>query len=191
MGRVGLFLCAMWACFGMAAVAGENQGAFVGDIVAKMLPDGRNLKVMQDFTYVDPQGVRWEVPAGTETDGASVPAAFWIAYPPFTGKYRMAAVVHDRYCQTHERVWRATHKAFYDAMLTAGVDGTTAKLLYGAVYAMGPRWGFGAQTRGPEAAKRSSEPQQLEFMNELKNWIKRDNPTPKQIEEATEAGRIP
>jgi hypothetical protein len=111
-----------------AANAQEPRGRFVGDIVAKLLPDGRNLKLVESFAYVDSDGQRWEVPAGAETDGASVPRAFWLAYPPFTGRYRQAAVVHDYYCQTRQRDWKLTHKVFYDAMRSSGVEEVTAKL---------------------------------------------------------------
>lgn len=191
MRRLATALCLASLCYCLSAGAEGNRGEFVGEIIAQLLPDGRNLKLVQSFSYIDPTGERWDVPAGMETDGASVPAAFWVAYPPFTGKYRQAAVVHDHYCQTRARGWRATHKVFYDAMRTAGVDEVTAKLLYGAVYYMGPRWGFGAQTRGPGAEKLSGEQQQLEYMKRLQDWIERENPTPKQIEEAMESGRIP
>lgn len=184
-------LCAALLSFGAAVGAEEANGRFVGEIVATLLPDGRNLKLVQDFGYIDPEGQEWDVPTGTETDGASVPQAFWVAFPPFTGKYRQAAVVHDRYCQTKERNWKATHKVFYEAMLTADVDEVTAKLLYGAVYYMGPRWGFGAQTRGPGAAKLKSEQEQLEFMGRLQAWIERVNPSQTEIAAAMEAGRIP
>jgi 1-acyl-sn-glycerol-3-phosphate acyltransferase len=35
-------------------------------------------------------------PAGTRTDGASIPRFFWrFIGPPMTGKYRQAAVIHD------------------------------------------------------------------------------------------------
>lgn len=191
MRRLSIALCLAGLCYGLTAAAEGNQGEFIGDIVAQLLPDGRNLKLVQSFIYVDPEGQRWEVPAGMETDGASVPAAFWVAFPPFTGKYRQAAVVHDQYCRTRERSWRATHKVFYDAMRTAGVEESTAKLLYGAVYYMGPRWGFGAQTRGPGATKLSGTKEELEFMSKLQGWIERENPTPKDIEAAMESGRVP
>jgi Protein of unknown function (DUF1353) len=177
------------AAFG--AVAQESRGRFIGDLTATMLDDGRNMRVKEPFTYVDSNGERWDVPAGTETDGASVPRAFWVAYPPFTGKYRRAAVVHDYYCQTQERGWKVTHNVFYDAMLASGVDQNTAKAMWAAVYYMGPRWGFGMQSRGPGAARLPKEDQQLEFMKRLQSWIERDNPSQDKIVEAMEQERIP
>lgn len=35
------------------------------------------------------------IPAGTETDGASVPRLLWIFFPPFGSDYDEAAVLHD------------------------------------------------------------------------------------------------
>jgi hypothetical protein len=64
-------------------------------------------------------GLEWNVPNGYKTDGASVPAALWALYPPFTGSYRSAAVIHDYYCDNKERSWQDTHKVFYFAMRAA------------------------------------------------------------------------
>lgn len=64
--RLAISLCVVF--LGLAAVAGaqDAHGQFIGEVVATLLPDGRNLKLIQDFGYVDPTGKRWEVPAGTE-----------------------------------------------------------------------------------------------------------------------------
>ena len=96
------------------------------------------------------------MPAGAKTDGASIPRILWLTYPPFTGKYRQAAVVHDYYCQLRSRTWKDTHKVFYDAMRTSGVPEKTAKIMYGAVYGFGPRWGTRSEQRAP-AAERTSQ----------------------------------
>src|SRR5262245_3676734 len=106
------------------------QGQFKGEIVATLLGDGRNMKLVQPFAYVDAKGQVWEVPAGAETDGASIPGVFWLTHPPFTGKYRSAAVIHDYYCRIQSRSWRDTHDVFYEAMRTAGVDARTAKVMW-------------------------------------------------------------
>jgi hypothetical protein len=74
---------------------------------------GRNVQLEHPFGYIDPKGLVWDVPAGTETDGASIPRVLWVTHPPFTGKYRAAAVVDDYYCQTKARGWRETHEVFY------------------------------------------------------------------------------
>lgn len=170
-------------------MAGENWGRFNGEIVAKFLSDGRNMRIEQPFEYVDPRDRNWEVPAGVTTDGASVPRFFWIAFPPFTGKYRGAAVVHDYYCQTKMRGWLDTHETFYTAMRASGVDEFTAKAMYGAVYAFGPRWGIGTKARGPAADTHRSDEQQEAFFRDLKTWIAQENPNLQEINKQLDKGR--
>ena len=150
------------------------------------------MRIEQPFAYIDPHDIRWDVPAGMTTDGASVPQFFWIMFPPFTGKYRAAAVVHDHYCQTKARSWRATHEAFYEAMRASGVGETTAKAMYGAVYNFGPRWGIGTKRRGPGAEKYRTEAEQAAFFKELEAWIAREKPSAEEIaKRLDESGEVP
>lgn len=173
------------------STAEEQFGHFKGTPVASFLPDGRNLKLERPFGYVDPKGNPWDVPAGTVTDGASVPRVFWITHPPFTGKYRSAAIVHDYYCQKQTRSWRETHLMFYSAMRAGGVVEQTAKVMYAAVYTFGPRWGSGAQKRGPFEMKYQTVEEQQQFMREIELWIARANPNPEDIAKAMDMGVIP
>ena len=174
-------------CLGAA-----NWGHFSGDIIAMFLPDGRNMRIEKPFGYIDPRDLKWNVPAGVTTDGASVPRFFWTLFPPFTGKYRAAAVVHDYYCQTRTRSWRETHKAFYEAMRASGVGETTAKAMYGAVYNLGPRWGIGANRRGPGAEKYITDAEQTAFYRQLEAWIARENPSADEIaEQLDKSGEVP
>ena len=134
-----VFVFMSWIAEGSA----QQTGQFKGDLVLKALPDGRNMELVQAFSYVDQAGVAWSVPAGVKVDGASIPSAFWsLIGAPFTGKYREASVIHDYYCQTKSRHWKAVHKVFFDGMLARGVDTAQAKLMYLAVYRFGPRWDF-------------------------------------------------
>ena len=127
-----------------SSVAGaQTSGQFGGELVLKVLPDGRTMELVQPFSYTDSQGVTWPVPARTQVDGASIPSVFWnIIGAPFTGKYREASIIHDYYCTTRSRHWKAVHKVFLDGMLARGVDKVQAQLMYLAVYRFGPRWNF-------------------------------------------------
>jgi hypothetical protein len=132
------FLC---CCGGIANA--QTSGRFDGELVLKALPDGRTMELVQPFAYTDSHGVTWPVPARTQVDGASIPSVFWsILGAPFTGKYREASVIHDYYCATRLRHWKAVHKVFLDGMLARGVDKVQAQLMYLAVYRFGPRWDF-------------------------------------------------
>jgi Protein of unknown function (DUF1353) len=121
----------------------DKLGQFNGELILKALPDGRNMELMAPFSYVDSRGVTWSVPPGTRVDGASIPSVFWsIIGAPYTGRYREASVIHDYFCETKSRHWKAVHKVFLDGMLARGVDTIQAQLMYLAVYRFGPRWDF-------------------------------------------------
>ena len=158
-------------------VAVDGFGRFVGELVVKFAPDGRNVILDEPFAYVDQRGIEWTVPIGTETDGASVPPIFWAMYPPFTGSYRLAAVIHDRYCRTEERTWEETHEVFYNAMRAADVGEKTAKLLYSAVYYYGPRWGPGISPLQRKAAHTASLEQQEQFVKAMEAFVEKENPS--------------
>ncbi len=181
-----LRLSAFWAtligiAFWASAVAfALDFGQFKGRLVTEALDDGRNLRVVEDFTYVDGKGEDWPVPKGTKTDGASVPRFFWQLFPPFSGKHRIAAVVHDRFCQTRDRTWRLVHRMFYDAMRAAGVNIASASAMYAAVYAFGPRWSLIGTDRSislPEISER----EQVKSFRAIQAWIEESNPSPEAI----------
>ena len=129
------------------------------------------------------------MPAGTETDGASIPRVLWVSHPPFTGKYRAAAVVHDHYCRTKSRSWKETHEVFYHAMRAGGVDERTAKVMYAAVYHFGPRWGQG-EPRSAGAGTDLPIEEQTKVFNELKTWIEADSPELGEIVRRLDGGGI-
>ena len=125
----------------VAVVYAQDYGHFIGDVVAKWSPDGRNMVLTQPFVYVDPEGVRWEAPLDSVIDGASIPQFAWsIIGGPFEGKYRAASVIHDVACVNRSRPWATVHRAFYTAMLASGAARAQAKVMYAAVYHFGPRW---------------------------------------------------
>jgi Protein of unknown function (DUF1353) len=159
-----------------AAQSEPNFGHSVGKFVAEFGGDGRRVTLMEPFGYVDPAGQQWNVPDGYKTDGASVPAALWALYPPFTGSYRSAAVIHDYYCDNKERSWQDTHKVFYFAMRAANVDERTAKIMYGAVYLFGPRWGPGTRPGQRNARPEATPEQQEAVVKELQKLVEHHNP---------------
>lgn len=141
MQRVAALMVVLFAV--AVAAPAQKPGQFSGDLVLKALPDGRTMELVQPFAYVDSKGVNWTVPARTKVDGASIPSVFWsIMGAPYTGKYREASIIHDYYCATRSRHWKAVHKVFLDGMLARGVDKLNAQLMYLAVYRFGPRWDF-------------------------------------------------
>lgn len=115
--------------------------SFPDTLRVELLEDGRNIKLLGNFRYVDSANTEWFVPAGTIADGASIPQLAWtLIGGPLTGKYRGPSVIHDFYCETKTKSWSSVHKVFFEAMRTAGVDETKSKIMYAAVYYFGPRW---------------------------------------------------
>ena len=131
------------ALAGLSSLPSQAQefGSFQGPFDVRMLPDGRNMMLLRDVTYIDRSGHPWTAPKGAINNGASIPRSLWtIIGAPFSGKYRNAAVIHDHFCDVQTRGWKKTHLAFYYASRTAGVTRPMAKTMYYAVYRFGPRW---------------------------------------------------
>src|SRR5687768_12025993 len=98
-------------------------GDFVGKIVAEWLDNGREMRLLEDFAYIDPAGRRWEAPKGSVIDGASIPRFAWsFIGGPFEGAYRNASVIHDVACVERKLAWQDVHLAFYTAMRAANVS---------------------------------------------------------------------
>jgi hypothetical protein len=174
-----LLTAAALLALAVSPALGETYfGHFIGKFVADFSDDGSGRKVtlMEPYSFVDPFGQEWDVPSGYKTDGASVPTALWAIYPPFTGNYRSAAVIHDYYCDSKARTWQDTHKVFYFAMRAANVDEKTAKIMYGAVYLFGPRWGPGTLPGQRSAPVKATAEQQQAVVKELQDLVDKDNP---------------
>ena len=98
--------------------------------------DGRTLVLLEDFKYIDPLLGELVVPAGTETDLASIPRPLWMLLPPF-GKYAFAAVIHDmlygaRPYGVSLKGWRKCDRTFWRAMKLSPhrVSAATRVLIY-------------------------------------------------------------
>ena len=80
------------------------------------------------------------IPAGYESDGASVPRFFWRSFPP-SGQYTGAAIIHDALC---DREYPCTSKEaadiFDEAMIDLGVPWRTRWPMVKAVRWFGPRF---------------------------------------------------
>ena len=94
---------------------------------------------------------------------------------PFTGKYRKASVIDDFFCDSMTQPWQEVHRVFFDASITEGNDPYHAKMMFGAVYAWGPRWVYvdGVPMKIREAML---EPTERELIT-LSDWIKSEDPS--------------
>lgn len=119
----------------------SDWGEYRGEVRVEWLDDGRSMRLLDDYSYTDPQGITWVAPVDSVVDGASIPRIGWSSVgPPFVGLYRNASVIHDIACDEKKRSWEAVHLAFYRAMRASGVSIAKAKSMYAAVYLGGPRW---------------------------------------------------
>jgi hypothetical protein len=125
------------------------QAYFEGDVRTLWLVEDavgddeadRRMQVLEDFAFVDPNGVRWLAPAGSKIDGASIPRMLWsIAGDPYIGRYRRASVLHDVACDDRTRPAKVVHRMFYDAMIADGASEAQAVEFYTAVRLFGPHW---------------------------------------------------
>jgi len=129
-------------------VAPAPFGKFEGRVVTQWEDDGRNMRLEEDFAYVDARGKRWLAPKGSTINGASIPQAFWsVIGGPFEGPFRNASVVHDVGCDEQKESWEDVHRMFHDACRCGGVSPKKAKLMYWAVYNFGPRWSAPGEPR--------------------------------------------
>ena len=101
--------------------------------------------------FQDPNGKIWTAPAGTITDGASIPSIFASFFGgKLNKKHLFAAIVHDAYCGRAnangpsyqiER-WQDTHRMFHKACIANGTKRVKANTMYAGVRLGGPRWPF-------------------------------------------------
>jgi hypothetical protein len=121
-----------------------TRNSFVGRVVVEWIEENegeRKMRLVEPFSYIDNDGIRWDVPAGHLVDGASIPQSLWsVVGSPYVGKYRKASVIHDYYCDVKTAPSGRVHKMFYDAMLASGVESLRAGLMYEAVDQFGPSW---------------------------------------------------
>lgn len=130
-------LAASPRCFAQS----QSKGHFDGSLILRPNPDGRNMTVVEQFSYTDWNGHTLTAVPGFVSDGATIPRAAWsIIGGPWDGKYRQAAVIHDVGCETHKFSWKITDRMFYEAMIDSQVPQYLALTMYYAVLTGGPRW---------------------------------------------------
>ena len=91
------------------------------------------------------EDLRWgniTVPAGFESDGASVPRFFWRAvFPPGDSQALRAAFLHDYIYRKKPEGWTRAEadNLFYDVLVIEGVPKWRARLAYWGVRLFGSR----------------------------------------------------
>ena len=87
------------------------------------------------------------IPAGFVTDFASVPRLFWTLFPR-TGRYLVAAIVHDYLYWSQTSTREEADRVFLEAMRRAGVNEMQATTMYYTVRLTGEAaWNANARDR--------------------------------------------
>lgn len=119
----------------------SHKAHFRGNAHFEWLEDGRRMKLLREYAFIDAARLEWEVPGGAIIDGASIPRLLWsVTGGPYEGRYRNASVVHDWHCDVRTRPSRSVHRMFYEAMLVSRVPALRARIMYAAVLYAGPSW---------------------------------------------------
>jgi hypothetical protein len=105
-----------------------------------MSGESRIFRTLTKFRFFSEKHGLIEVPAGTLTDGASIPRAFWNILSPF-GLYFNAALPHDfLYSPKNKKFNRkAADEILLEGMVVLGVNPFRRFLIYRAVRAFGWR----------------------------------------------------
>jgi hypothetical protein len=122
----------------------SSFGTFSGNPKTEWVTDDtnpdRNMILLDDFSYTDPNGKVWLAPKGRKIDGASIPRPLWMNVgSPYTDDYRRASVVHDIACEEAELdsdpkgARKEADVMFYYACLAGGCSYAQAKVLYAGV----------------------------------------------------------
>lgn len=142
--------------------------------------------LLRSVAFTDARGNEWMAPAGTLTDGASIPRIFVpLVGEPRAKAFLAAAALHDAYCgagnealpQYRSRSWEETHRMFYDGLRVAGAGETRAKIMFAAVYLRGPRW--------DDPTRSLDDVPDWKLIEEMKlciRFIERTNPSRAEIE---------
>lgn len=116
------------------------MSAFTGPLVIEEIAPGRRWRLVQPIRYeagAKGSGIWIEVPAGFETDGATLPAALRL-FLAVWGSYGRAACLHDYLysclragCRVPSRRW--ADDEFHTAMIACGTSRTLAWAMWAAV----------------------------------------------------------
>ena len=168
----------------VTSFAQSSKEKFLGNVTVQWLDDGRSMKLLKEFGYIDPNGKKWNVPKNIIVDGASIPQLFWtLIGGPYEGSYRNASVVHDHFCVTKTESWQDVHLMFYNACITGGTKELKAKSMYAVVYAAGPRWEsyILKDAKGTKVTVEKEAVVSNDKLKEVSDWIENTNPSLEEI----------
>jgi hypothetical protein len=173
------------------ALKQQNKwGHYSGYVEARWENDGRNMTLLSELRYTDPDGVVWIAPAGSVVDGASIPRSLWsLMGGPFEGRYRNASVLHDVSYDQHTKPWPLCDQMFYNAMRCSGVGAVEAGTMYYGLRKFGRHWKApkAVPVKVGEDIVARAEPVNQGDINATRDWIRSSTPNLQQIEQRADA----
>jgi hypothetical protein len=110
---------------------------FEGDLITRLRKkpvNGKWFKLVQPFFYYSEEGQILVIPAGIDTDFASIPRGLrWLI--PRVGDHAMAAVMHDWLCEYKVVPRKEADKLFLEGMRTSEVNWLKRRTMYFGVRA--------------------------------------------------------
>ena len=111
------------------------KAGFKGSLVLIHRDEPVNKKwftTFMSFSYISRDNTIYIIPAGVDTDFASIPRAFRRILSR-TGRHDKAAVLHDHLCENKIVPRKKADKIFLEAMEVLGVGWLKRKIMYRAV----------------------------------------------------------
>ena len=105
----------------------------------KVLLNGRRIKTLEDITFyieVNKDKKSYTIPAGFQSDLASIPRLLWAIFPPF-GRYNKAALCHDWLYSTKVEARKVCDVAFKQLLLASKVERFKVNCFYLGVRLLG------------------------------------------------------
>lgn len=113
------------------------DNGFTGELVLRYRDkpvDGKWFTTMEAISYKSLNGKIYNIPAGTNTDFASIPRIMrWLI--PRVGKYGKASVAHDYLCESAIVPRKEADRVFLEGMKRLGVRKIRRLLMYFGVAA--------------------------------------------------------
>ncbi len=114
---------------------------------------GRTFRVLENLTYLGPNGRRHTARAGLNTDLATIPHSLWSVIAPF-GEQSLPSIVHDQECADAKRMVPQRSRVarrkrivvdgrFHEGLLERGVPRFRAAMMWAGV-SLGRWWDHGS-----------------------------------------------
>ena len=193
-GRMRKFLIVVsMVALSAGGFAAEN-GEFQGRVMVEWLDDPfvPTMRLVEPFAYRQPEGKVWAVPGGHIVKGRGLPPLFRdLIGQPFNGGFRKSSIVYDYATQKMTEPWDDAQHMFLDASVAEGVTQAEAKAMYLLLRTQGSRWEVPASScyghcHGKEEPLLWRPVVDETVVSELLGWVRRNNPSLKDIEQRAE-----